>query len=149
MTPTDWLLSDLTAAVLIAGLSIAAAVRQAGTRVHHAVHETGRRQGEAMAFVKGVILDAAPAIKGLNRDIPAGLTRLGVAADKIADEKPAQQQATKYLELSEKLIVGISEVLNHELEHPEGLKDDVVVGRNQGAEIVKELLQNELVNAQK
>lgn len=122
MTPVAWLLLALTAAVLIAGLLIAAAVRQAGVHLENLSH-----------------LD----------HMGNSAQRNAIANEKAADDRPAQQQATKYLDLSEKLIVGISEVLNHELEHPEGLKDDVIVGRNQGAEIVKELLQNELVNAQK
>lgn len=122
MTPVAWLLLALTAAVLVAGLLIAAAVRQAGVHLENLSH-----------------LD----------HMGNSAQRNAIANEKAADDRPAQQQATKYLDLSEKLIVGISEVLNHELEHPEGLKDDVIVGRNQGAEIVKELLQNELVNAQK
>lgn len=122
MTPVAWLLLALIVVVLVAGLLIAAAVRQAGVHLENLSH--------------------------LN-PLSTSTHRAALAAEKAADDRPAQQQATKYLDLSEKLIVGISEVLNHELEHPEGLKDDVIVGRNQGAEIVKELLQNELVNAQK
>lgn len=148
MSPTDWALIGLTLAVLVAGLSIAAAVRQAGRQIDRTLARHGTHLGRAMAFVKGVVLDAAPAIKELKRDIPAGLTRLGIAADKIADDQPAQQQAAKYKDMSEKLILGITTVLNHEIEHPQGMKDDVIVGRDQGAQLIQELLETELINAQ-
>lgn len=119
MSPTDWVLLALTAAVLIAGLSIAYTVWQAGKRL--------------------ATLNA----------LSANVHRTAIAAEKAADDRPAQQQAQYYKDMSERLIVGIDAVLSHELEHPEGMKEDVIIGRNQGAALIKEMLGEELINAQK
>lgn len=122
MTPVAWLLLALTAAVLVAGLLIAAAVRQAGVHLENLSH--------------------------LN-PLSTSTHRAALAAEKAAADRPAQQSAKHYQDMSEKLILGITAVLSHDLEHPEGMKDDVIIGRNQGAQLLKDMLENELVNAQK
>lgn len=133
MTPTDWMLLALTVAVLTAGLCIAAAVKQAGGHVRNGVESTGHK---AAALLRESLPGPA-----------SHLHRLAVAAETVADERPAQKNAKHYQDMSEGLLHGINAVLELDVEHPEGLKDDVITGRDQGVALVKDRLQTELTKA--
>lgn len=115
------------------GVALAVAVVLALVGLALVVHRSATRVAKALSPAEGT----------------GYLHRLALASEKLWDQQPVQRQASHLAEQNEALVLGFDAVLNLEITHPDGMKDDVVLGREQGAELVKDALRAELAKAMK
>ena len=88
-----------------------------------------------------------PVSSTVDQDIAAHLRRIAIATEKIVNERATQVESQHLIEQNEVLVQGVITVLDTTLTHPEGLKDDVIIGRDQATEEFKARLRAELDKA--
>lgn len=129
MTGEAWALLALAAAVLLVGGWIGWTVRPLTGRVITTANH------------KPVSVESP--------ETAAAIRRLAVAAETLVNDKPVQKDRDKYHAMSESLLHSIHAVRNAKIEHPEGLRPDVIIGREQGIALIQEMLDAELTEALK
>jgi hypothetical protein len=82
-----------------------------------------------------------PVSSSVHTDIAHHAQRIAIASEKVVNERSTQVESQRVQDMNEVLVQGVIGVLDFIPLHPEGLKDDVIVGREQATEEFKERLK--------